>query len=135
MALPPIIYPSNSVLYSLFPNHQSFSYFQTFKIHLQNELNSTSNKRRGFSRCAVSSSHSNAKILKSNRRSRFGQRLSPYDSDNENEAIHDHDDDDDDVDWLSDVSYTYYMFLNIFALGVLGFPKVCIFSVLQLLIS
>ncbi|KAI3504489.1 hypothetical protein L1887_26000 [Cichorium endivia] len=87
------LYTSNS----LFPSH-SFSYFESLKVHLQNVLNSRRRKTSG--RFAVSSSHSNPKILKSNRRSRFGQRLSPYDSDNENEAIDEEDDDDD--DWLSD---------------------------------
>lgn len=37
--------------------------------------------------------------MKSNKRSRFGQRLSPYDCDNENEDVHDDDDED---DWLFD---------------------------------
>ncbi|XP_076948284.1 transcription termination factor MTERF9, chloroplastic-like [Bidens hawaiensis] len=49
------------------------------------------------SRFSVSSSHSNPKILKSNRRSRFGHRLSPYDNEHEEEAAVD--------DWLSDVSW------------------------------
>lgn len=63
-------------------------------------------KRRNCStRTRVASSHSNPKILKSNRRSRYGQPISMYDSDDEEE-----DDDDDDVggsegeeDWSSDV--------------------------------
>ncbi|KAI4306190.1 hypothetical protein L6164_029486 [Bauhinia variegata] len=47
-------------------------------------------------RIVVLAKHSNPKILKTNRKSRFGQALSPYDTD---------EDDDDDVlqdDWLSD---------------------------------
>ncbi|CAH1428600.1 unnamed protein product [Lactuca virosa] len=84
------LYTSNSLLHS-----HSFSYFESLKLYLHNGLNSR--RRKSSGRFAVSSSHSNPKILKSNRRSRFGQRLSPYDSDNENEAI-----DDDDDDWLSD---------------------------------
>lgn len=71
-----------------------------FTIHFQNQFISRRKTRTKFT---VYSSHSNPKILKSNRRSRFGQRLSPYDSDNEKEAVHDYDDDDDD-DWFKDVS-------------------------------
>nr|GEZ28819.1 transcription termination factor MTERF9, chloroplastic [Tanacetum cinerariifolium] len=63
-----------------------------------NKFNPTRTLRRS-SCCAVPSSHSNPRILKSNKRSRFGQRLSPYDSDNENEDVLDDDDED---DWLSD---------------------------------
>ncbi|GJS68268.1 transcription termination factor MTERF9, chloroplastic [Tanacetum coccineum] len=66
-----------------------------------NKFNPTRTLRRS-SCCAVPSSHSNPRILKSNKRSRFGQRLSPYDSDNENEDVLDDDDDED--DWLSDIS-------------------------------
>ncbi|XP_024976079.1 transcription termination factor MTERF9, chloroplastic [Cynara cardunculus var. scolymus] len=92
------LYPSNSLLNSLFPNPSS-TYFETLKVYLHDGLNSPRRRRRRTSgRFAVSSSHSNPKILKSNRRSRFGRRLSPYDSDNENEAI----DDDDDDDWVDD---------------------------------
>lgn len=55
-----------------------------------------------MSRFVVLSSHSNAKIVKSNRKSRYGQTLSPYDTDEDEE------DDDDDLaedDWLLDVSF------------------------------
>ncbi|XP_059666519.1 transcription termination factor MTERF9, chloroplastic isoform X2 [Cornus florida] len=54
-------------------------------------------RRGNSSRVFVLSSHSNPKTIKSNRRSRYGQTLSPYDSDDEEE---DNDDDSDD-DWLS----------------------------------
>ncbi|KAL8256396.1 hypothetical protein R6Q59_031463 [Mikania micrantha] len=91
--------PSNSSVYSLFPNHPVL-YFESLRIYLQNRLNSRRRSSSSCSRFAVSSSHSNPKILKSNRRSRFGQRLSPYDSDKENDDIHDDDDDDD--FWLFD---------------------------------
>ncbi|KAG8386041.1 hypothetical protein BUALT_Bualt03G0107800 [Buddleja alternifolia] len=50
----------------------------------------SSNPRRdNRNRCCktrVTSSHSNPKILKSNRRSRYGQPLSPYDSDDEDDG-------------------------------------------------
>ncbi|PWA98508.1 transcription termination factor [Artemisia annua] len=71
-------------------------------IFLNSSIISTRTLRRSScgTRFAVPSSHSNPKILKSNKKSRFGQRLSPYDSDNENEDVHDDDDDED--DWLFD---------------------------------
>ncbi|XP_045827323.1 transcription termination factor MTERF9, chloroplastic [Trifolium pratense] len=56
----------------------------------------------------VLSSHSNPKILKTNRKSIYGKTLSPYDSDEENDEMddedddEDEDDDDDDEDWFSD---------------------------------
>ncbi|MFS7963917.1 putative transcription regulator mTERF family [Helianthus anomalus] len=81
------LYTPNS---TLFPPHSLYIGF-----------NSTTTRRTSCSRLPVSSSHSNPKILKSNRRSRFGQRLSPYDNDNEHQAVDD-DDDDDEYDWLSD---------------------------------
>jgi mTERF domain-containing protein len=49
----------------------------------------------------VRSSHSNPKILKTNRKSIYGKTISPYDSDEESEEMDDDDDDDDD-DWFSD---------------------------------
>ncbi|KAK7320328.1 hypothetical protein VNO77_29709 [Canavalia gladiata] len=49
--------------------------------------------------------HSNPKILKTNRRSRYGQALSPYDSDDgDDDEDMDDDDDNDDV-WLSDEDF------------------------------
>lgn len=57
------------------------------------------------------STHSNSRILKFNRRSRFGNVLSPFDSDEEKDAEEHHDeDDDDDVaenDFLPNVSFCY----------------------------
>lgn len=50
--------------------------------------------------------HTNAKVLKSNRKSRYGQTISLYDS-TEEEEEEEEDEDDDDVsedDWLLDVS-------------------------------
>ncbi|RDX79403.1 Transcription termination factor MTERF9, chloroplastic, partial [Mucuna pruriens] len=49
--------------------------------------------------------HSNPKILKTNRKSRYGEALSLYDSDEDDEEIDDDDDDEEDEDeddWLSD---------------------------------
>jgi mTERF domain-containing protein len=51
----------------------------------------------------VRSSHSNPKILKTNRKSIYGKTLSPYDSDEDEEMDDDDDDDEDDDDWFSDV--------------------------------
>ncbi|WCJ33044.1 Mitochondrial transcription termination factor family protein [Euphorbia peplus] len=66
-------------------------------------------RRRSSSRVGrlvVSSTHSNAKILKSNKKSRFGKPLSPYVTDDDDDDDTDHDnedhDDDDDDDWLLD---------------------------------
>lgn len=55
-------------------------------------------------RFVVLSTHSNAKILKSNRKSRYGQPLSLYDDDSEEEEEEEEDDDDDvaEDDWLAD---------------------------------
>ncbi|KAL7130840.1 hypothetical protein ABFS83_13G159500 [Erythranthe nasuta] len=57
-------------------------------------------------RTRVASSHSNPKILKSNRRSRYGQPLSPYDSDDEDAGggVSDEFDDAKD-DWSSEVDF------------------------------
>lgn len=67
----------------------------------------------------VLSTHSNSRILKSNRRSRFGNVLSPFDSDEEKDAEDDEDDDDDDDDdvaendWLPNVSFCYsFLYLS-----------------------
>jgi hypothetical protein len=71
-------------------------------------------RRNGTCRFVVLSTHSNPRVLKSNRRSRFGSVLSPFDSDEEEEDVEDEDDeDDDDVagdDWLSNVSFSYSLF-------------------------
>lgn len=61
-------------------------------------------------RFVVRSAHSNARILKPKLRSKFGQILSPFDSDGDQENVEDFssdgedDDDDDDEGWLDDVS-------------------------------
>lgn len=52
-------------------------------------------------RFVVSSFHSNAKILKSNKKSRFGQSLSLYDDSEEEEELED-EDEEDDGDWSDD---------------------------------
>ncbi|XP_022976275.1 transcription termination factor MTERF9, chloroplastic [Cucurbita maxima] len=72
-------------------------------------------RRRSVRRFLVRSTHSNARILKPKRRSRFGQNLSPFDSDDDGEDVDDlssdeDDDEDDDDTWLyngnvSDVEY------------------------------
>lgn len=95
----------NSAL-QLFPH-----YFSSTKNTYQSQLygHSLSNvfsrgkfdeQRKGRSRFVVRSTHSNPKILKSNRRSRYGQTLSPYDSDEETDGVGE--DDDEDEDWFSD---------------------------------
>lgn len=67
-------------------------------------LVSKSRRGRGARKFVVLAAHSNPKILKTNRKSRFGQALSPYDSDADDEALEDEDEDDDD-DWLSDEEF------------------------------
>ncbi|KAK3199887.1 hypothetical protein Dsin_023302 [Dipteronia sinensis] len=72
----------------------------TRTIILHSRLHTRSNTRR----FVVSSTHSNPKILKSNKKSRFGQPLSLYDDEEEAEAETEDDDDEDDVeedDWLT----------------------------------
>ncbi|KAL0353530.1 UNVERIFIED_CONTAM: Transcription termination factor MT, chloroplastic [Sesamum angustifolium] len=63
------------------------------------------NRRNCYSRTRVASSHSNPKILKSNRRSRYGQSLSAYDTDEDDDdgdgGGSDEVDDDED-DWSSE---------------------------------
>ncbi|KAK6149385.1 hypothetical protein DH2020_016910 [Rehmannia glutinosa] len=62
------------------------------------------NRRNCFSKTRVTSSHSNPKILKSNRRSRYGQPLSPYDSDDEDDGDVGGSDEIDD-DWSADEEF------------------------------
>lgn len=57
-------------------------------------------RRRSTSRFVALSTHSNPRILKSNRKSRYGQTLSPYDS--EEDEHEGNEDDDSEEDWLSD---------------------------------
>ncbi|KAL3654661.1 Transcription termination factor mterf9, chloroplastic [Castilleja foliolosa] len=59
--------------------------------HISSLVNFVTSSRNRFCQTRVASSHSNPKILMSNRRSRHGQSLSPYDTDN-----------DDEDDWFSD---------------------------------
>ena len=54
------------------------------------------------------STHSNPKILKSNKKSRYGQRITPYDTDEEEDEDDDHMAGD---DWLMNVSLLYRQFL------------------------
>ncbi|XP_038897631.1 transcription termination factor MTERF9, chloroplastic isoform X1 [Benincasa hispida] len=69
------------------------------------------NRRRNVRRFVVRSTHSNARILKPKRKSRFGQTLSPFDSDEDGEDVDEFSSDGDDDDaWLdngdfSDVEY------------------------------
>lgn len=60
----------------------------------------------GSRRFVALSTHSNPRILKRNRKSRFGETLSPYDSDEEDsfEFDEEEDDDEDEDDWFDDVS-------------------------------
>ena len=60
-------------------------------------------------RFVVRSTHSNARILKPKRRSRFGQTLSPFDSDEDGEDVDEfRSDGDDDDAWLDNVSSDFW---------------------------
>lgn len=93
------------VTFSLCPSHPSSSlklYHSQFTV---TTLSTLSGRKRRTSSCGfvVLSTHSNPKILKSNRRSRYGQPLSPYDDQEDDvEAYHFSDVSDD--DWLLNVS-------------------------------
>lgn len=80
------------------------------------------NRRRSkfLGKVQVVSSHSNPKILKSNRRSRYGQSISPYDSEEEEEDGGETDADEDD-DWFSDVGFYFSVIscLKIFSFGLI----------------
>ncbi|CAK9148850.1 unnamed protein product [Ilex paraguariensis] len=109
------LYPFNSILHShssqslylchsLFQSYgdslsSSHSFFQPRTLKRSSSTSTT--------RIFVISSHSNHKILKSNRRSRYGQTMSPYDSeDDDSVGIGDEEDEDDsEDDWLSDDDY------------------------------
>jgi len=60
-----------------------------------------------FSRICVVSSHTNPKILKPKRRSRYGQPLSPYDSDSDEDDDDSFEDEEDDDISTSDVSFNF----------------------------
>lgn len=62
---------------------------------------SPATRRRG-GKLVVSHAHSNPKIINPKKKSRYGQTLSPYDSDEEEELDDESDDDD---DWLLNVSF------------------------------
>lgn len=63
-------------------------------------------------RFVVRSTHSNATILKPKWRSRFGQTLSPYDTDEDGDDVEEFssDGDDDDDAWLDNVSSDFRLF-------------------------
>ncbi|XP_020206551.1 transcription termination factor MTERF9, chloroplastic isoform X2 [Cajanus cajan] len=92
------LYPYNPLLY--------FSTSSSFRSQFWN-------LERGHLRCeklqnlVELAAHSNPKILKTNRKSRYGEALSLYDSDEDDEETDedDDDDDDDDADWLSDEEF------------------------------
>lgn len=79
-------------------NPNSLSILNSFKAKIDRRRSSC--RTSGF---AVLSAHSNPRILKSNRRSRYGQVLSPYDT--EDNA------DDEDGDWFSEVFFSLPLLL------------------------
>lgn len=66
------------------------------------------------------STHSNPKILKSNKKSRYGQTINPYDTEEDEEGEEDEEfDEDDDMagdDWLMNVSFLYSHFFLLICL-------------------
>lgn len=94
--------------FTSFPPSYSSSYFHDFTGDLLSRAwigrrRRRRSKSKATTRLFVLSSHSNPKILKSNRRSRYGQTLSPYDSDDDAGGDgFEYDDDWDEDDWLSD---------------------------------
>lgn len=82
------------------PNPNSLANLNSFDANFQRRRSGCRNAW-----FAVLSAHSNPRILKSNRRSRYGQVLSPYDT--EDNAG------DEDEDWLFDVS-SMFLFLALF---------------------
>ncbi|KAL0443300.1 UNVERIFIED_CONTAM: Transcription termination factor MT, chloroplastic [Sesamum latifolium] len=76
------------------------------------------NRRNCYSRTRVASSHSNPKILKSNRRSRYGQSLSAYDTDEDEDdgdggSSDEVDDEEDDWSWEEAGSFTKSRFSHL----------------------
>ncbi|XP_010539322.1 PREDICTED: transcription termination factor MTERF9, chloroplastic [Tarenaya hassleriana] len=74
-------------------------------LNLAGSLPATRRRHKTTGGFVVSSAHSNPRILKPNKKSRYGQMLSPYDSDEDEEEEDSEDDDEDDVagdDWLLD---------------------------------
>lgn len=58
------------------------------------------------------STHSNPRILKVNRKSRYGRPLSPFDSDDDDEGVEfddGEDEDEDEEDWSDEVSIFFFL--------------------------
>ena len=107
-----ILLHSHSSLRTVCGSHLSVQSLSNFIGGGIDKRSSRRRRRNGTCQFVVLSTHSNPRILKSNRRSRFGSVLSPFDSDEE-EDVEDEDDEDDDVagdDWLSNVSFSYSLF-------------------------
>ncbi|XP_021815829.1 transcription termination factor MTERF9, chloroplastic isoform X1 [Prunus avium] len=85
---------------SSYPPSSSFKLYHKSRFTVTTLSSLCGRKRRSGSSCrlVVLSTHSNPKILKSNRRSRYGQPLSPYDQDDDEEVSRPSDVSDD--DWL-----------------------------------
>lgn len=85
------LYPFNAI------PHSHSSSLGVFGSHLTVQPLSTLALHSHSQRFVVLSTHSNHKILKPNRRSRYGQALSPFDSDDEEVDDEAEEEDDDDV--------------------------------------
>ncbi|KAG4961848.1 hypothetical protein AAZX31_14G015700 [Glycine max] len=91
------LYPYNPMLYFSTPS----SFCSQFWILERERLGSA--RLKNLVKLAA---HSNPRILKSNRKSKYGEALSLYDSDEDDEELDDDDNEDDDDDWLSDEEFS-----------------------------
>ncbi|OWM81349.1 hypothetical protein CDL15_Pgr007387 [Punica granatum] len=82
-------------------------------FHLSKTREKGDRRKAGSRRFVALSTHSNPRILKPNRKSRYGQTLSPYDSDDE-ESFDFDEGEDDDEDWFDDVSSPCHLAFSAF---------------------
>lgn len=113
-------------LLSLFP------VFSSNPRVLHSPLHSVGQTRAKTRRFVALSTHSNAKIIKTNRKSRYGRQLSMYDNseeDIEEEAEEDEDDVEED-DWLVDDDVSFCFFIVLLLL-VYSFRWLCLALLFQ----
>ncbi|XP_014505346.1 transcription termination factor MTERF9, chloroplastic isoform X1 [Vigna radiata var. radiata] len=96
MAASVSLYPYKPLLYFSTPSCFQSQFRNLDRGHLD------SARLKGIVKLAA---HSNPKILKTNRKSKYGEALSFYDSDEDDEETDEEEDDEDDDDWLSDEEF------------------------------
>lgn len=92
---------------------------------LHSPLHTVAQTRTKTRRFVALSTHANAKILKSNRKSRYGQQLSLYDDSEEDEEEEEEEEDGDNVeedDWLvdDDVSFCFLIVMLFLVYSLVG---------------